>query len=320
MEELSRFSWPKPFTPKLVDIRRLRKEKGHVLCHHAVFSSRMEFQKVLFPEPKFITILRNPIERFESQFFYDNFDQYFNSTKKDNLLMSFLNTKIATGWNISVKPEHEQIVPLFTNGMLLDLTGEMIGESFTKKGIDSLVLKVERNFDFVMLMEYFDEGLVYLRKLFGWKLLDLVYMKRKVRKKRHEELLTEEVKSKITSINQADVILYNHFLSIFEKKLTEYGNEFQRHLEIFRSLNKDISKQCKRKESFISKDELQEKLEELNLSEMEDKIVGEFETIPPCFCSQLHRKEVSYVRYFKDKFRPYHFARGQRKDWPLGPC
>ena len=320
MEELSRFSWPKPFTPRSVDIRRLRKEKGHVLCHHTVFSSKIEFQKVLYPEPKFFTILRDPIDRFESQFFYDNFDQYFNSTKQENPLVSFLSTRIITGWNISVKPEHEQIVPLFTNGMLLDLTGAVLDENSTKEHIQSLVMQVERNFDFVMLMEYFDEGLVYIRKLFGWKLLDLVYVKRKVRKERHEELLTEEVKSKITSINQADVILYNHFLSIFEKRLTEYGDGFNRHLEIFRLLNDEISKQCKRKESFVSKDGLEEKLEELNLSEIEEKIIGDLETIPPCFCSQLHRKEVSYVRYFKDKFRPYHFARGRRKDWPLGPC
>eukprot|EP00795_Rhopilema_esculentum_P004869 gene4869-21196_t len=310
MKEVSRFSWPSPFTVDEVDLSRLKNEKANVLCHHAVFGSKSEFDNVMYPGTKYLTILRDPVERFESQFFYDKFNLLFDKRSNANVLLSFLNARKSTGWKFkNMTFEQKEILRLFTNGMLFDLTGELLDEKQREDDIDILIKDTENDFDLVLLTEFFDEGLVLLRQTFGWTFLDLVYKRNHVRENRHKELLTSEVRDKIIDINRGDFKLYRHFLKIFKEKVQLYGEKFSRHLNIFRSLNKEIGKQCHYSSFVINLENVEDLLDKFELSSQERRIVGDLRKIPHCFCSQLHRDEVSYVKYFRNKYEPYHFVK-----------
>ena len=305
-KELSRFSWPAPFSAYEVDVRRLKKEKANILAHHAVFRFKSEFQKVVLPGAKFITILRHPVQRFESQFFYDNFDKLFNKTTNDNLLLACLNAK--ESWpKLKKASSQKDMLKLLINGMLFDLTGEQADEKSPKENIDILIKEIESDFDLVLLMEYFDEGLILLRQLLEWKFLDLVYNKQHVRAVRHKNLITEEVSDKILAINEGDAKLYSHFLAIFESRLKSYGENFNRHLEIFRHLNKEVKSNCQHEQSILSIEKIERSLDKLQLTKQEHRLVGDFSSLSRCFCSQLYRDEVSYIKYFKRKFKPYYY-------------
>ena len=307
MKEVSRFSWPAPFSADEVDVRRLKKEKANILAHHAVYRFKSEFQKVMFPGAKFVTILRNPVERFESQFFYDKFDELFNEDNKDNLLQAFLNAK--ESWSVmNMSFEQRAILKLFTNGMMFDLTGELLSEETHQYDFDVLIKEIENDFDLVLLMEYFDEGLILLRKEFEWDFLDLVYKNKNVRNVRHKYMITDEVREEIMTINKGDVQLYNHFLAIFNRRLKSYGENFNRHLEIFRHINKEVNRNCHNEKSILSVEEMGTILERLHLTKQEHRLVGDVSRLSPCFCSQLFRDEVSYINYFRKKFKPYYYV------------
>ena len=306
MKELSRFSWPSPFSVEEVDIRRLKKEKANILAHHAVYRFKSEFQKVMLPGAKFVTILRNPIERFESQFFFDKFYKLFKEEKEDNLLLAFLNAKNV--WSkLNMTFEQREILRLFRNGMLFDLTGEQLDEETNQEDFEVLIKEIENDFDIVLLMEYFDEGLVLLRKLFDWNFFDLVYKRKNVRRIRHRQLINDEVRNKITALNKGDIKLYNHFLTIFQDRLKSYGNSFNRHLDIFRYINMEVNTKCQHNNSTLSTDEVEESLDRLQLTKKEYRLVGDISRLSPCLCSQLFRDEASYIRYFKRKFKPYYY-------------
>ena len=307
MKEVSRFSWPAPFFADEVDVRRLKKEKANILAHHAVYRFKSEFQKVMLPGAKFVTILRNPVERFESQFFYDKFDKLFNVDKEDNLLLAFLNAK--ESWSVlNMSFEQREILKLFTNGMMFDLTGELLSEETPQENIEVLIKEIENDFDLVLLMEYFDEGLILLRKVFDWNFLDLVYKRKNVRSVKHRNMITDKVREEIMAINKGDVQLYNHFLTIFKDRLKTYGRNFNRHLEIFRHINKEVNRNCHNGKSILSAEEMGTILDRLYLTKQEYRLVGDVSRLSPCFCSQLFRDEVSYIKYFRKKFKPYYYV------------
>ena len=260
---------------------------------------------MVLPGAKFITILRHPVQRFESQFFYDNFDKLFNNTMNDNLLLACLNAK--ESWPKLAKTSSQRdMSKLLANGMLFDLTGEQVDEKSPRETIHILIKEIESDFDFVLLTEYFDEGLILLRQLLEWKFLDLVYKKQHVRAVRHENLITEEVREKILAINEGDDKLYSHFLSIFESRLKSYGESFNRHLEIFRHVNREVNRNCQHEQSILSTEDIERSLDKLQLTKQEHRLVGDLSTLSRCFCSQLDRDEVSYIKYFKKKFKPYY--------------
>ena len=310
-----RFFWPEPFRARTVDLSRLRNGKADFLCNHAVFSSRSEFQKVLHPHTKYITILRDPVERFESMFYFEGFHKLYPNNATQNPLLSFVD---------SIDDKHlkdnmtlQQLIQfplLVRNGMIFDLTSYVSQDIPTGEQFDTHINQVAETFDFVLLAEYFDEGLVLLRKFFNWSFLDLVYQRKNTRRIRHQELLTAEVRKKVGWLNKGDIDLYNHFKTLFHKRIEIYGEEFERDLEIFRVLNGNMNIQCKQSDSIVSKADMKYAMEEIYVTRREMEMIGDLENIPNCFCTKLWRGEIQYVEYFKNKFLPYHFLMDNEED------
>eukprot|EP00794_Sanderia_malayensis_P007983 gene7983-8840_t len=195
---------------------------------------------------------------------------------------------------------------LFFNGMIHDLTSMQIKPQ-DNIGIEPVIQNIEDNFDFVMIAEYFDEGIVLLRKILGWNYLDLVYESKNTRRAKHTELITSEVKKKILQLNKADSLLYEHFKNVMIKKIKEYGASFERHLEIFKELNMEINSQCRKSEySLINIENLKDTMDEIDINSNEKELIGNLHSISNCFCVKLHKSEAEYVKYFQTKFQPYY--------------
>ena len=302
--------WPHKFKESVVDKRRLRNGRADILCNHAVFTSKQELDKVVHPNSKYITIVRDPAARFESQFFFENFDQVMKLENTSNPILEFQNSFIkltdpnVMNWDRYTRSK----LPLLRNGMLFDLTGintlRMKDEEFD---YTHQVSKIMDTFDLVMITEYFDESLVLLQELLGWTVLDIVYAKKRVRNVTHSELLTAETKLAIYENNKGDLELYGHFKHLFLKQIDNYKNDFQRAVEVFRRFNTEINNQCHQSSNTISVDKLRKNLRDLELDKNDWKMIGKIDPIHPCFCSKLHRDENEYLDYLWEKFPPYHY-------------
>ena len=69
--------------------------------------------------------------------------------------------------------------------------------------VENYIRFVKQEFDLVMLMEYFDESLVLLKRRFCWKMEDVLYFKLNERLDKEKRKVTRLEKEQITNWNSA---------------------------------------------------------------------------------------------------------------------
>ena len=63
----------------------------------------------------------------------------------------------------------------------------------------------------MMLMEYFDESLVLLKRQLCWKMEDILFFKLNERVQKEKQHISNQVRGQIKKWNSADVLLYDEF-------------------------------------------------------------------------------------------------------------
>ncbi|XP_022079080.1 galactosylceramide sulfotransferase-like isoform X2 [Acanthaster planci] len=194
-------------------------KKYNILCHHTRFSYR-GMAEVMKSDAVYTTIIRNPVTMYESLFTYSNFDSLYN-LPRNRALELFLE-----------QPEHYYSLAhggkcKARNPMLFDLGLEeaLLSDRLKiKKKIQLLV----RQFDLVMLTEYFDESLILFRDLMCWEMDDIIYFVLNARNKSSVKAVSPQMADKIRQWNFGDVQLYNTFNRTFWKKVEAFGHERMR--------------------------------------------------------------------------------------------
>ncbi|CAG2170028.1 unnamed protein product, partial [Oppiella nova] len=158
---------PMPFTRDLVPDPKQFAHEYNILTHH----SRLNYQSMRSLMPNgtlFITIVRDPVDLFESMFHYYRLDKFWNIT-----FDVFANQSVRIPDKLRT---NRYIGKIGINQMMFDL-GMNITD-FTKpytlkKYIDSL----DSIFDLVMVSERMDESLVLLKHLLCWSTDDIIAFK-----------------------------------------------------------------------------------------------------------------------------------------------
>ena len=227
---------------------------------------------LLFPKykSKYITIIRNPIDHFESVFnYFDLFDSLGLGNYR-NPLQSFLRNP--TDFNdLNLRGT----LHLIRNPLIFDL-GLDYKYFQNKSAVVQFIKHIDEEFDLVLITEYFDESLMLLKDLLCWKFEDILYIKQKVRKQRTSS--SREVRTNILSWNQADVLLYNHFNRTLWRKILRVGPKFYSDLQFFRKMNRMIEETCSR--------ELSKKMSPQTRA-----------------CRQMRRPPSDYLAYTKEKMK-----------------
>lgn len=161
------------------------------------------------------------------------------------------------------------------------------------------IRKMDRNFELVLIMEYFDESLILLRKVLCWSLQDILYVKFNQRRQKLRKQLDEKVKKNILNWNKADVLLFEHFNKTLWRKIKEYGPSFWKDLKVFRRLNSEMQTACVGKE-----------LNSRNVFKSSGQILSfrlnrNISHRDRYFCMKVVRNEIDYIAYFRRKFKPY---------------
>ena len=79
-----------------------------------------------------------------------------------------------------------------------------------------------------MMVEHFEESIVFLKQLLCWEYDDLVYLKLNAHKKGEKSTLSPEAQEKLRKWLKPDQMLYDHFKALFEKKIEAFGREKMR--------------------------------------------------------------------------------------------
>lgn len=300
-QQLYRFGWPGYFHWSNVDLLRLNGEPASILCNHARYN-RPAMDVVMHVDTKYITILRDPVNQFESTFNYMELYRFFNLTNYTNPMEVFLRNPREYLLNLrkTSKPFPESM-NLVRNGMFFDLGLSPIIQD-NEHRIRDAIKDIEKEFALVLIMEYFDESLVLLKREFCWDLDDVIYIKQNQRKPGNNPSkrgLSPQLKNRIRVWNRADVLLYEHFNKTFWEKIKQHGPGFYKDLADLKRKNQEMYDDC------VSPEEVTEIAFRLTGKIRAFKLNERVSAFNKYLCQKMLTNEIDYIDYFRRKFHPY---------------
>ena len=279
------FLWPTPFLLKSTMPTR---RAPNILCNHARYNEGP--MHWLFPKEttRYITMLREPAKQFESVFNYYSVGKQLRVSGKtasppDNFLQ---NTEFYFN-------KRQGEARLLKNPALYDL-GLHTAYHGNLTAVDNYIRFLHQEFDLVLLMEYFDESLVLLKRRFCWKIEDILYFKLNERIDKEKQDITSHTKELIRKLNSADVLLYNVFNQTLWKMIEGEGPEFFEDLALFRKKIQSMEKACLQEGNFLT-------------NPFGRKIVRGYAVKPNVTkelrdtCSKMIMNEIPYLNYLRKK-------------------
>jgi len=252
----------------------------NIFCLHTIWNQD-EVNKTLGEGAVYITMLRDPIDVFESlwnyaamhTFYHMSLEKFARSPKKGLL------SQRAFGI-------------LGRNQMLHDM-------GLTEKSMDNIELvdrkieQVDQGFDLVLIAERFQESIVLMKDELCWDVSDVVNLKLNARQEHRKSSLSDEARQALEEYLEADYRLYNHFKNKFNKRMIEYGEK---------NMNQELAKLNKENKKTKATCDLQEVKNE-NL-EGESKLWGKGvlgyvanSDLPVCrYMSMAEMSLLDYIR------------------------
>jgi hypothetical protein len=183
------------------------------------------------PRPcTYITVLRDPVERVVSYYYFLLRNQ--NNLVKDKSLEEFIQTFEGVHNSMTC-----YLSGLTLKAQLQDLSIELKSQQFAQETLEIAKANIKQHFQVVGLVERFDETCILLRKILGWNLASF-YVKKNVAK--HGNLienLPQDTLNLIQKFNELDIQLYAYAQEIFAEMINQYGTNFAEDLEQFKLAN-----------------------------------------------------------------------------------
>lgn len=233
------FAYPEHFSRDFVEDLLPRTAHFNLLCSHMRLDVK-EVQAVVPPPAIFLTILRDPVQTFESVFhYYQNIVPAFQPLANHSRpLLAFLEApdRYYNG--------QEASNGLARNPMTFDLGLNTSQEAASSSWWAGELERFNQTFQLVMIAEHFDESLLLAQELLGLDMEELVYVRLNVRHK-GEKPLAKDLVQKIQAWNWFDVQLYRFFQSVFWRKVERYGYvRMKQELATFRALLQESAGKC----------------------------------------------------------------------------
>ncbi|XP_075061889.1 galactose-3-O-sulfotransferase 4-like [Mixophyes fleayi] len=206
------FSYPYRFSSRFVKgFNSPRRPQYDILCHHMRFNLP-EVRKVMPSDSFYFTIFRDPATMAESSFSYYRFSS--SAFKKAPNLTAFIS-----------QPTHyyrqgEKSNQYAHNLLWFDL-GHNPDAPFTEDLAKVGVQAVEATFNLVLLAEYFDESMIFLKEELCWELDDVVTFKLNIRGT--SKPLEQREVEQLRAWNALDWYLYSYFNRTFWEKIEHFG-------------------------------------------------------------------------------------------------
>jgi hypothetical protein len=205
-----------------VDLSRVQLVAGH---------TRFGMHTVLpFDNFQYFTILREPVERVLSQC-------YYMAQKPTHRLYQVIQQE-----NLSTRALLEEGYISIHNVQTYWISGADI--SYFRDGTyyPDIIAQAKQNIDqyftFVGLNEHFDESLVMLKHLMGWKRYPIYAQKNVTGTRRKQDKETEETVATIRRFNQMDLELYDYAAKYFHQQLAAVKDaDFDQEVAQLRRLN-----------------------------------------------------------------------------------
>ncbi|XP_023321017.1 galactosylceramide sulfotransferase [Eurytemora carolleeae] len=209
-----------------------------IFCLHTVWN-QSEVEKTLGEGASYVTMIRDPVDIFESAWGYAQLSNFYKMdletfalSPKTGLLAEENPTK-TFGQNqilrdFGLHPDN------FTNGL----------------AVEEKIKQIEDKFNLVLLAERFQESMILMKNELCWDYRDVINMKLNARQELKKTSLSPKAREALEKYLSQDYLVYNHFKKIFEKKVEMFGKEkMEKELNILDHANKNIREVCSLQET-----------------------------------------------------------------------
>lgn len=213
-------------------------QQYHVLFNHMIFN-REDLQAFMPKDTFYFAIMRDPEDRFVSSFVYYRIGGYlmkrFGLTNLKDALMFMINRVDKV--KISLPEVH--------NSFASD-TGLRAIEQLDVRSIKAHIRRLERDLDLVMVVEYFDESLVLLKRRACLSTQDIIYSVKNARQQglRFRPSFTLRERESFQKFQMADVLIYNHFYKRFWELVYAEGPDFFTEVQHLKQIRRTVEDFC----------------------------------------------------------------------------
>ncbi|XP_063415833.1 galactosylceramide sulfotransferase-like [Mytilus trossulus] len=213
-----------------------RNETYSIICNHVVYS-KDKFTEILGQDAVNIGIIRHPASHFLSGVYYWHvLDRIRERIKGEN-----------DNERMSMYLQHPDLNKrLMHNRMSFDF-GLPVKYFDNDTAIDEKLKSLDKEFSLIMLLEYFVESLVLMKRILCWDLKDILFMPINAysKKKGNKIKLSPDDISNLQKYNYADFRLYQYFETKFMRQLNKTSHNFHEEVENFKAVQETVSVYCK---------------------------------------------------------------------------
>ncbi|CAB3378646.1 Hypothetical predicted protein [Cloeon dipterum] len=246
-----------------------------------------EVQALLGPAATFISIVRDPVDLFESLYTYARWDQLFK--------MSLYRFARAVSLNTTRSQDFLTVGAGYSghNQMLHDF-GLPEKDSYSVAKVRKKIADIEQEFDLVMVAEDLDASLVLLSETLCWPLEAMVALPVNVRFPQYKQPLDEQTRALLRDWLWADQMLYQHFKRLFHRRKHEFG-EVRLHeaMQRLRKLNHAAREMCGVSETNFDNSN--------GVFRPSNNLVKGYEVNHVTDCINMARSELSYIDILRNK-------------------
>ena len=104
---------------------------------------------------------------------------------------------------------------------------------------------IKREFEHILIAEYFDESLILMRRKLCWEISDILYLPLLVKKYNYKNHSLEPgLMNKLTNWSSVDAIFYKTFNESLWKNVAQYGEDFWEELKFYKNQKLRIAQFC----------------------------------------------------------------------------
>lgn len=253
-----------------------------ILCCHVIYDNNA-FRKTMPADTAYIGIVRHPFTHFQSAVSY-----FFPHNNFTNMVSEFL--KHPWIFNIVAPRKH-----YFNNRQAVEFG--FPEETILKRNKSSIInylSKLDKEFLVVLIVEYFEESVLLMKRLLNWSLKDILYLTRNKTPESKKESYSPLV-GDFTNLKQwssVDYDLYYFFYKRLRRQIQEQGIDFYDELLHFKEIQRRVEIFC-------------------NNHNRPNKIIVEQSnwdnlfTVTSLDCLLMQISEIEFVRYLRKRQYPY---------------